>query len=196
MIAVLPAMPSTPAVRPLTWTTAQFHRVADTGIWNGRRPILIRGHILEQGSMNPPHADCVEKLCRVLYRLLPSDVRIRIQLPMVLNLDTDPMPDVAVILPAVTAPGTHPSRADWVIEVSDTSLDLDQTVKAELYAEAGIPEYWIVDVVARTIQVLREPIALAAGGHHYRDQRTYSGSERIRPMCAVGCEIAVGDVFG
>src|SRR3954447_20586204 len=97
-VASAPPVVRTPFTpRPLRWTVADFHRVGETGVFDNRRPVLIRGVILEQGMMNPPHALGVELVTEALRVAFGSGWRFRGQLPLVLGLDTDPMPDVAVI---------------------------------------------------------------------------------------------------
>ena len=167
-IATLPAPatttppPATGWPRPLRWTVDLFHAVNSTGVFKGRRPMLIRGVLLEQGPMNPPHAIAVEILAELLRTVFGSGWRIRSQLPLVLGLDTDPFPDFAILAgtPRSHVP-SHPTTAALVVEVSDTTLADDMTEKAELYATANIPEYWVLDLNARCLHVYRAPAPLA-----------------------------------
>lgn len=182
--------------RPLLWTVADFHRVGETGVFDNRRPVLIRGLILEQGMMNPPHALGVELVTEALRVAFGSRWRFRGQLPLVLGLDTDPMPDVAVIAGGVRDQGSvHPTMAVLVVEISDTTLALDLTEKAELYATAGVPDYWVLDLAGRRLLVLRDPAPIAAGGSAYRTQQTLGPTESITPSGAPNATIKVSDLL-
>ncbi|HET6575654.1 MAG TPA: Uma2 family endonuclease [Fimbriiglobus sp.] len=181
--------------RPLLWTVAEFHRIAETGVFEGRRPILIRGVLLEQGPMNPPHALAIEHVMEALRVAFGAGWRIRVQLPLVLGLETDPLPDVAMIPGSVRGASDHPTTAALVVEVSDTTLALDLTEKAELYATAGIADYWVLDVTSRRLLVFRDPAPIAAGGAAYRTHLTLAPTDSISPLAATGATIAVADLM-
>ena len=162
---------ASPPVRHV-WTVAEFHRVNSTGVWAGRRPVLLRGVIWEQGPMNPPHATILALALAELQRLFQAGWYVRVQVPLVLSLDTDPVPDLAVVAgKPLDFLAAHPTAAALVVEVSDTTLAQDLTEKAELYAEAGVADYWVLDINARVLHVLRDPRVIAAGGHRYFDAR-------------------------
>jgi Uma2 family endonuclease len=191
-VAALPGAPP----RPLRWTVADFHRVGETGVFEGRRPILIRGVILEQGMMNPPHATAVDLSAEVLRTVFGPGWRVRVQLPLVLGLDIDPMPDLAVVRggPRDFAL-THPTTAALVVEVSDTTLALDLTEKAELYATAGIADYWVLDLTGRRLLVFRDPSPVPAGGTAYRTHQTLGPAESATPLAAPNSPITVSDLL-
>ena len=186
------------APRPLRWTVADFHRVAETGVFEGRRPILIRGVLLEQGMMNPPHATAIELTVEALRAAFGPGWRTRVQLPLVLGLDTDPLPDIAVVpgAPRDNA-SAHPTTASLVVEVSDTTLATDLTEKAELYATAGITDYWVLDLTARRLLVFRDPGPLPAGlaGIAYRTHQTLGPTESVAPLAAPSSPIAVAGLL-
>ena len=145
--------------RPVRWTCAEFHRFGDMGVFEGRRAMLIDGVILEEGPMNPPHAITLELVEVSLRTAFGIGWRIRSQSPLVLGQDLDPEPDFAVMTGPSRGSSGHPTAADLVIEVSDTSLDFDTNEKRLLYAKAGIREYWIVDINGRRLLVYRDPLA-------------------------------------
>lgn len=205
MSTIAPSMPvvaSPPVVRtpftprPFRWTVTEFHHVGETGVFDNRRPVLIRGILLEQGMMNPPHAVAVNLTMVAVGQAFGAGYCVRVQLPLVLGLDTDPMPDIVV---AEGDPRTyvtnHPTAATLVIEVSDTTLALDLTEKAELYATAGVPDYWILDLAGRRLLVLRDPAPVTAGGSAYRSQLTLSPTESINPLGAPNATIKVADLL-
>jgi len=142
----LPSSPSAPVVpRPLRWTCAEFHRVGDMGAFEGRGAMLINGVILEEGPMNPPHAITLGLAEEAIRTAFGTGWWLRNQSPLILGQDTDPEPDLAVVLGRPRDYTGHPTTADLVIEVADASLDFDTNEKRLLYARASIPEYWVID---------------------------------------------------
>jgi len=81
------------------------------------------------------------------------------------------------------------------VEISDSSLDFDTTTKAELYAEDGIREYWVVDLVNRHVLVFRDPAAIAAGGHTYLTRLTSGPADTVSPLAAPNTPIRVADLL-
>ncbi|MBY0514234.1 MAG: Uma2 family endonuclease [Gemmataceae bacterium] len=178
------------------WTVAEFHQVNSTGVFEGRRPLLLRGVLMEQGFMNPPHATGVLLCTEVLRAVFGSGWQMRVQIPLVLGQDTDPMPDVAVVRggPRDFAT-THPTSAALVVEVSDTTLGLDITEKAELYAAAGVADYWVLDLTGRRLFVFRDPAPVAAGDSLYRTHLTLGPGEAVVPLAAPDRPVAVADLL-
>ncbi len=185
-----------PTPRPTVWTVQRFHNVREAGHWDGRRAILLRGTVWELGPMNPPHAVAVTLAIEVLRLAFATAFHPRVQLPLVLSLDTDPFPDVAIVKGAARDYLTsHPTTAELVLEVADTSLDLDITVKAELYATAGIADYWVLDLEGRRLLVYRDPTPLPPGGVAYRTQLVYGPADSVAPVAAPNSPIRVGDLL-
>lgn len=188
---VMPLPPSSPA----RWTAAEFHRVRATGVWDGRRTYLVRGVIWEQGPMNPPHAALIKIVEKTLARVFTAGYCFRAQVPLLLGLDTDPFPDVAVVSgddeDYLTA---HPTAAHLVVEVADTSLDEDTSTKAELYASGGIADYWVLDVNARRLLVFRDPRPFA-GTTTYRTTITLTTADTISPLALPTASVRVSDLI-
>lgn len=181
--------------RPLRWTVDLFHAVNATGVFAGRRPMLIRGVLLEQGPMNDPHADAIEISTETLRGVFGAGWRLRAQLPLRLGRDTDPMPDF-VILPGNSRDG-RPTAASLVVEVSDTTLTFDMTTKAEVYATANIPEYWVLDLNARVLHVYRDPQPLPSnlGAGAYQTHLTFGPTDGVQPLAAPGHTISVANLL-
>lgn len=152
------AVPVSKAPTAKLWTVEEFHRLGELGIFEGRRAMLIHGSILEEGPMNPPHAIAIELVADALRSVFGSGWRMRIQMPMLLGREIDPEPDFAFIQGSARGSTVHPTTAALIVEVSDTSLKYDTTEKAALYATAGIPEYWVLDLNARQLHVYRAPV--------------------------------------
>lgn len=179
--------PRARAATPVRWTVAEFHRLCNSGVFAGRRPILLDGVILEQGPMDSPHANGVERTDAVVRAAFGSGWRFRVQLPLVLNQHTDPVPDIAVVAGILIGSPGHPTTAALVIEVSDTTFTTDTTEKAELYATAGITDYWVLDVTNRELHVFRDPHPLPAalGATAYRSHAVLSPADSVSPGAAI-----------
>lgn len=187
----LPSARATPpGPRPLHWTCAEFHRFGDLGLFEGRRAMLIDGVILEEGPMNPPHAVTLELVEEALRIVFGIGWRIRSQSPLVLGQDLDPEPDFAVIAGTPRGSSGHPTTADLVVEVADTSLAFDTNDKRLLYARAGIREYWVVDVSGRRLLVYRDP-----QGGDYVTQQTLGATESVSPLALPAGTVPVADLL-
>ncbi|HVK15814.1 MAG TPA: Uma2 family endonuclease [Fimbriiglobus sp.] len=198
---MMPASVATPIPpgppRNLRWTVDQFHYLGDLGMFEGRRAMLIDGVIIEEGPMNPPHAIAGEKTEEAIRAVFGARWRVRVQKPLVLGQTTDPEPDVAVVQGTPQGTNTHPTTAELVVELSDTSLHFDTTTKAEWYATAGIPEYWVLDLPNRRLLVYRdpEPLPTGLGATAYRTHLTLGPTDSVSPLAAPGATIAVADLL-
>jgi Uma2 family endonuclease len=119
---------------------------------------LLDGEIIDMPPQKSRHATAVTLVAEALRTIFGPGATVRVQLPFCLDDRSEPEPDVAVV------PGNprdyrdaHPSRALLVCEVSDTTLAYDRGRKLAAYARAGIPEYWILDLTAETLEVCRKP---------------------------------------
>ena len=133
-------VPSGPP-RTLLWTVDQFHYLGDLGMFEGRRAWLVDGVIVEEGPMNPPHRIALELSESALRDAFGTGWRVCNQMPLVLGQTTDPEPDLAVIAGSPRGATVHPTTAALVVEVSDSSLRYDTTLKMSLYAAGGIADY-------------------------------------------------------
>ncbi len=189
-LALPPASVKLSGPRPVRWTCAEFHRFGEMGMFEGRRAKLIDGVILEEGPMNPPHAVTCELVDTAIRSAFGPGWRIRSQLPLVLGLYTDPLPDFAVIAGSARAATEHPTTANLVIEISDTSLDFDTNDKRLLYATAAIPEYWVADINGRLLFVYRDPQA-----GDYVTRLTLTIADTVSPLAAPTAVLRVADLL-
>ena len=145
-------------------TVVDFHRMVDAGVFDpDERVELLEGVLIAMPPPGEPHSWSIQELNRIITRALPDSYRARPQLPVTLGIYSEPQPDLAVITVEQGARRTeHPEAALLVIEVSVSSLRYDRNAKAAVYARAGIPEYWIVDVEGRGVEVRRDPDPAAA----------------------------------
>jgi Uma2 family endonuclease len=168
---------------------AEYDRLVATGLFHDERVELIRGIVVKMSPNGPAHADPIDVLTRHFVRALGDRAVVRVQLPFAASDDSEPEPDLALVPPRRYA-DSHPSQAFLVIEVADTSLDHDRLTKAPLYASSGVPEYWIVDVNARRIEVFD-----AVAGGKYSRVRSLAVGERIAPAAFADATLGVADLF-
>lgn len=180
------------------WTRDEYHRLADLGFFEGRRVELVEGQVMDMAAMRSPHATAVDLVDAALKGVFSAGYYIRQQKPFVISDISEPEPDVAVV------PGTirdyakaHPTTAALLVEVADTSVSYDRTLKGSLYAKAGIADYWIVNLVQRQLEVYRQPIAddEATYGWRYGEGGTYLPGQAVAPLAAVNQPVAVEDVL-
>lgn len=176
--------------RPLRWTCAEFHRFGDMGMFEGRRAMLIDGVILEEGPMNSPYAVTLGLVGEVLRTAFGTGWRFRSQSPMVLGQDLDPKPDFAVLAGTARGSSGHPTTADLLVEVADSSLNFDTNKKRLLYARAGLREYWVVDINGRRLHVYRDPQT-----GDYATQQVLGPADTISPLAMPVVAVRVADLL-
>jgi Uma2 family endonuclease len=154
---------------------------------------LLDGEIITMSPKLTPHAFTVNQLMYALITTLGATAVVRVQDPIVLNNWSEPEPDIAVCIPVPDRYKQAHPRADqvlMVIEVADSSLSYDRTRKARAYAASGIPEYWIVNLIDRQVEVLTDPNPAAQS---YRQQRhAFAGDTLSLPG---GRSLTVGDIL-
>ncbi|HUE85418.1 MAG TPA: Uma2 family endonuclease [Vicinamibacterales bacterium] len=177
------------------FTVEEFHRMADGGVFaEDDRLELIAGDIVEMTPIGSRHAACVDRLARELQRSIPATTIVRVQSPIVLGRDSEPQPDIAVLRYRTDFyRDRHPGPGDvlLVIEVADTSIAFDRGTKLPLYARAGIPELWIVDLAASAVEIWRQPVREACC-----ETERISGSGRLTSSSLPGFDVAVAEVIG
>jgi Uma2 family endonuclease len=183
--------------RPRRWTRAEFYRMGDLGLFQGQRAELIEGEIMVMSPQNWPHSSTVDRAGEVLKQLLGGGVWVRTQLPLNLGAASDPEPDVSVVVGRRGDYTDHPTATLLVVEVSDTTLDYDRGRKASLYAQAGVADYWIVNLVDRQVEVYRQPgpDATQFYGHGFGSQSTYGPGDTIAPLAFPQIGIPVADLL-
>jgi Uma2 family endonuclease len=182
----MPRPRSGTAIEIHRWTRRDYTRMLGAGLLGEDDRIeLIEGRLVVAEPQNTPHANAIELGAEALRTAFGPGWRIRVQLPIALDPDSEPEPDVSVVAgsPREHA-GDHPSRPALVLEVADTSLRLDRTVKARVYARGGIPEYWIVNLVDRVVEVHREPRQPAGRHARYAAVTIARAGDSIQPRAA------------
>jgi Uma2 family endonuclease len=178
------------------YTRDEYYRLAQEGRFAGQRVQLIEGEIVEMPPQGRPHALAYLMMQRALFGIFGPD-RVQSQLPLNVPGDSDPEPDLAVLeRPVETYKEDHPTTALLVVEIADSSLYLDRR-KAGLYARAGVPDYWVVDVDKRVVKVFRAPVADAAqqSGYGYAEHFEVSQNDVISPLAAPNSKIEIKKIF-
>jgi Uma2 family endonuclease len=142
-------------LRPLK--RVEYERMVREGLFVDERIELLDGFLVVMTPIGGPHAEAVDRLTELLVSALKGRARVRVQGPFAASDDSEPEPDLA-IYPLQDYTDQHPSQALLVIEVADSSLRKDRGIKAPLYASAGVPEYWIVDVEGRAFEIYSAPV--------------------------------------
>jgi Uma2 family endonuclease len=195
--AVTPPPAGVPTPRPFRWTVQQFHDASERKVFGeGNRVILLRGELVELGPMNPLHATAVDLANETIRAVFAAGWRVRVQSPLVFGLETDPLPDISVF-----AGGgrdflaSHPGTAVLVVEVADSSLFIDTTTKAELYATAGVRDYWVLDLQNRVLLVYRDAAPVPDGGMAYGTTLTLTPTDSVSPLAMPSASIRVADLL-
>jgi len=179
------ASPAPEHFRPLR--RVEYDRLVALGTFEGERIELIEGALRRMSPIGPPQASTVDDLNQLLVLALAGRARVRVQGSFAAGELSELEPDVS-ILPLGNYRSAHPSEAHLVIEVADSSLYYDRGEKAQLYASCGVPEYWIVNLVDRVVEVHREP---TVGG--YREVTTIPKGARLRLLAFPAVELKVDE---
>lgn len=185
-------------IRTRWWTRAEYDRAIELGLFREDEPIeLLAGRLVVAEPKHRPHALAVALVAEALRTTFGAGWTVQVQDPIALDATSEPEPDVAVIR---GDPRDylldHPSNPVLVIEVADSSLRLDRSLKARIYARGSVSEYWIVNLVDRVIEVYREPSGRQRGrpSSYGHVQRVGLG-ETITPLAAPAARIAVVDLL-
>jgi Uma2 family endonuclease len=194
-LGILPANHSRRGVR---FTRDQYRGLWEHGFFEGRNVCLLHGEIIEM-STKEPHVAGVLAVAEVLREVFGAGFCVREEKPIDVNTENDPEPDVIVVpgnartyRNAPTAPDV--SLALVVVEVADSTLFQDTTTKAELYATAGVADYWVLDVENDRLLVFRDPQPVA-GVVAYRTRLTLTAGDTVTLLAVPGVPIAVADLI-
>lgn len=165
------------------FTLAEYQRLGELGFFGpDERVELIRGEIIQMPTKKTPHSVCNTGLVRRLIRLLGDRAIVRGQEPIILPADSEPQPDVVIARNRSDEYlSSHPEPADilLVIEISDSSLSYDQGRKLSVYAEDGISDYWIFNLVSNWLEVYSEPYQESRDQFGYRLKRIVLPNESV-----------------
>lgn len=173
------------------WSRGDYERLAAEGFFTpDARLDLIDGVVYDVPPQSSPHATCLHLALRIL-TLLFSDAYVRVQSPLALGDDSQPDPDLAVVPGALEDyDQNHPTTALLVVEVADSSLAHDKDLKIPLYARCGIPEAWLVNVPAKTLEIFRD-----SERGRYRSHQILRIGDTVSPLSRPEARIAIADLF-
>lgn len=184
--------------RPFRWTVPQFHLLRESArSWPLKGLILIDGELIEMPFPDPKH-DCGITLADYLFKaIFGAGHVVRVQLPLPLNVNTDPYPDIAVLLGEPRTVSRDPKNAVLVLEVGNTTVADDLGYMANLYAAAGIPDYWVTDLPGDRVVVHRQPTpdAGARYGHHYAAVTVLGRGDALPPLALPGRPVRADELL-
>lgn len=164
----------------------RYARIVESGALDGQRVELIDGIILRMSPHSPQHGGIIQRLTS---HFASAAEYLRVQLPIQVAADSVPEPDLAIV-DQPPSMQHHPESALLVVEVSVSSHAIDRGRKPELYAAAGIPTYWLIDIPARAVEVRTDP---APAG--YRTLRTLEPGDILPSPCHGIADLAVEDLL-
>ncbi|WP_447601063.1 Uma2 family endonuclease [Nitrospira sp. Nam80] len=188
---------SAPAIQTKRWTRKEYERMAALGLFSpDERVELLAGEIVTMTPQRSAHAAAIGLTEAVLRQVFGPSNWIRIQLPLIVDPDSEPEPDLAVVggEPREYV-NEHPRTALLVVEIADSTLEKDRALKTPIYARAGIPEYWIVSLAEPCLEIYRDPITRPGQPAHYQSFQKVTRTETISPLSAPHSAITVADLL-
>ncbi len=187
---------SNSAVTPprMQWTRERYDQCVEAGIFTTRDKIeLLDGEIFAASPQYTPHSVAVTLVEEALRAAFGNGFVYRVQMPLALDDLSEPEPDVAVV---TGGPRdylkAHPSKAELIVEVADSSLEYDRTRKRSAYARNGVPEYWIINLPDHVVEVFRQPKVETAD---YAERLILRPGQVITPLARPGDKISVNDLL-
>jgi len=185
--------------RTKRWTRVEYDRLIELGVFQKEDRIeLIGGELMVAEPQSAEHYTAIQKSARALQAVFGPGWEVRQQGPIGLDDESEPEPDIAVVPGALEHyRHAHPSRPVLTLEISVSSLATDRERKASLYARAGLVDYWILNLIARVLEVYREPVPDAESpfGWTYARREIVEPSGRIAPLAAPAAPVAVADLL-
>ncbi len=181
--------PNSSAIVVSKWSIDDYHQMIKAGILDDRHVELLNGEIVEMSPEGEPHAHLSSDAADYFRELLRGRAKIREGKPITLPNQSEPEPDVAVVHDLGDVYLEHhpyPDHIFWLVEYSNSSLAKDLEVKPKIYAQAGILEYWVINLKRMELVIFRDP-----SDDNYREKRTLIDGE-ICPLAFPDVAIAVG----
>jgi Uma2 family endonuclease len=167
----------------------EYDKLAELGEFGDERVELIYGMVVKMSPKGPAHESVSQRMNRVFVRTFEGLASVRIQSPFAASGGSEPEPDLALV-PLGDYPDAHPQIAHVIVEIAHSSLAFDRDTKAKLYAECGVPEYWIVNLVDQRIEVYTESVRGA-----YVRITPFRHGDTIQTLAFPNVEIAVSDIL-
>ncbi|MXY95415.1 MAG: Uma2 family endonuclease [Caldilineaceae bacterium SB0670_bin_27] len=183
------------------FTLDEYHNLIEIGFFNeSERVELVEGILVDMSPNNPPHIRTVNRLRRTFSSLdARVDIEVRAQGPVTIpELMTEPEPDLVISTETgfeLDERHPYPSEILLLMEVSDSSLNYDRSLKRAIYAQAGIAEYWIWNLVDGLLEVYRDPRTPVSGEAAFQTKLTFHRGESVAPLAFPDLEVAVDDIL-
>ena len=181
------------------FTLEEYHRLGELGFFGeDERVELIRGEIIKMPTKKPPHSVCNTLLVQELVLLVGKRAIVRGQEPIVLPADSEPQPDVAIVRnrrDRYLSSHPHPEDVLLVIEIADSSLNYDRETKLSIYAEDGISDYWIMNLVENHLETYSQPYQEKTDKFNYRLKQIYLSKEVVTLPCFLDLSLDLASVF-
>lgn len=181
------------------FTIQDYHRLTELGFFKKEDKIeLIRGEIIEMAAKGTSHSVCETRLERELYKLIGERATLRGQQPIILSSYSEPEPDRVIVKNREDDYlNSHPHTEDilLLIEISDSSLDYDQSTKLSVYAENNITNYWIFNLVDFCLECYCQPYQNLQGEFGYRNKSIYLPNESVTLPCFPDLTLDLSKVF-
>ena len=192
--ATIPLGPASP--RPWKMTSDAYFQLTEMGYFGDKRVELLEGRVVEMPAQLDPHMWGITKSTRAALLAYPDLTRCSVFSQGTLRLSelTNPDPDVYVCACPLGTPWQRRPLPLWVLEVSESTYRLDSTRKLRIYAKAGIGDYWILNLLARRLEVHRDP-ARVRGRWAYRDVAHLAPGESVTPLAGPPVTFAVDDLL-
>ena len=188
-ISTLPLVTDDPA--PRLWTRDEYHQLAEQGYFDGQRVELIEGEIVVMSPQGINHVVAVHLIAKALEKAAGDAYWVRLRAPISLSNLSEPEPDITVVPGAPRDYHETPRTTLLAVEVGDSTRGYDLRRKAKLYAaSAGVPEYWVVDLIDRVLYVMRQP-----QNGEYQSVTRLELSENVQPGSFPCGAIQVADLF-
>ncbi len=185
--------------QPYLWSGETYDHAIEIGVFqSGERAELLGGEIRLKVTQEPSHVYGVRASEEAMRSIFSVGFDVRTQMTIRIDPHSRPEPDIAVVRGSFRDYRlSHPTTAVLVVEVADTTYLTDRRRKASLYAFAGIPDYWILNLPGRVLEVRRRPVVDASQqyGYGYEEVTIYTETQTVSPLAALGALIAVADLL-
>jgi Uma2 family endonuclease len=181
------------------WTRLEYDRLIEAGFFPpGDSVELLGGQLMVAEPQGSRHAAAVSLVADALRKAFGTGWYVMVQLPIALDDESEPEPDVAVV------PGTarlywdaHPSAPVLVVEVAESSAALDRGHKSGLYARAGVPDYWLLDLAEDALEVYRRPVPTPDALYRWRygEMKRLARGATVAPEAVPSARVSVADLL-
>ena len=183
----------------LRFTIDEYNRLAELGFFHeDDRVELIKGEIIPMAAKGTLHSTFSRRLIRELSKLITNQATLQSQDPIIIPPNSEPEPDIAILKNKDDDYlNSHPAAQDLLllIEIADSSLKYDQEVKLPLYAEAGITDYWIFNLIENCLETYNQPFQNLQGKFGYRRKVIFLPNETVNLPCFSELTLDLSNIF-